>query len=389
NVRELVNGRPLDLRSALSITIQVCDALAAAHNRGIIHRDIKANNVMVNEDGQVKVLDFGLAKLLEDDSVDRKDSHQTHLTESGVPYGTATYAAPEQAQGLRADARADVFSTGVLLYEMLVGKWPFEGKTVVDVRYAVVHHTPEPLAKARPTPTPARLQTILDRALAKEPKNRYQRITQLRYDLRDVLHELSVTCSPQTKEAHVPISPWHLYGPGVLTLSLDSISFRTGLNKRFIAVGAVAIMVLATLAALLLFSGRNRSSGTISAVKLRLHGSNTIGAKLAPTLAEEFLRKQGATDVKTIAGANADEATVTGTLPGHAEIAQVDIKSHGSATAFVDLLSGAADIGLASRKVSASEIQSLASLGDMTSPASEHIIGLDGIAVIVNRDNPI
>src|SRR5262249_16233462 len=125
NVRELVNGRPLDLRSALSIAIQVCEALAAAHNRGIIHRDIKANNVMVNEDGQVKVLDFGLAKLLEDDSVDRKVSNQAHLTEIGVPYGTATYAAPEQAQGLSVDARADIFSTGVLLYEMLTGKWPF------------------------------------------------------------------------------------------------------------------------------------------------------------------------------------------------------------------------------------------------------------------------
>src|SRR5436853_963552 len=119
NVRELVNGRPLDLRSALSITIQVADALSAAHERGIIHRDIKAGNVMVTESGQAKILDFGLAKLLEDEVTDdRKGIDRTQITELGIPYGTATYAAPEQAKGERADARSDIFSTGVLIYEM-------------------------------------------------------------------------------------------------------------------------------------------------------------------------------------------------------------------------------------------------------------------------------
>ena len=118
NVRELVAGRPLELRSALSIVIQVADALAAAHARGIIHRDIKAGNVMVMESGKVKVLDFGLAKLLEGGAEDTRDPN---LTELGVPYGTATYAAPEQARGQKVDHRADIFSTGVLLYEALTG----------------------------------------------------------------------------------------------------------------------------------------------------------------------------------------------------------------------------------------------------------------------------
>src|SRR5262245_17348851 len=197
NVRELVNGRPLELKSALSIAIQVCDALVAAHNQGIIHRDIKANNVMVNAEGQVKILDFGLAKLLDEGTKTRKDIDRTHLTEVGVPYGTATYAAPEQAQGLAVDARADIFSTGVLLYEMLTGKWPFEGKTVVDVRYAVLHDTPQPLNNARPTAAPPRLQDILDRALAKNPIDRYQRIAEMRDDLQQVLHDLSVADDPQ------------------------------------------------------------------------------------------------------------------------------------------------------------------------------------------------
>src|SRR6266567_1934663 len=189
NVRELVSGRPLDLRSALSITIQVADALAVAHSRGIIHRDIKAGNVMVTPHGQVKILDFGLAKLL--DGEGPGGIHQTDLTEVGIPYGTATYAAPEQARGDRVDARADIFSTGVLLYEMLTGTWPFRGKSTVDVRHAVIHDQPKPLAEARPGQTPAHLQQILDKTLAKEPRDRYQKISELRDDLRKVLHEVS------------------------------------------------------------------------------------------------------------------------------------------------------------------------------------------------------
>ena len=152
NVRQLVNGRPLDLSSALSIVVQVADALAVAHSQGIIHRDIKAGNVMVNNKGQVKVLDFGLAKLLDEEAARTSGIHRTELTEVGVPYGTATYAAPEQARGDRVDSRADIFSTGVLLYEMLTGTWPFKGKTAIDVRHAVLHEEPVPLAQARPDP---------------------------------------------------------------------------------------------------------------------------------------------------------------------------------------------------------------------------------------------
>jgi len=225
NVRQLVNGRPLSLESALSITLQAADALVAAHQRGIIHRDIKAGNVMVTPSGQVKVLDFGLAKLLDEEAARTSGIHHTELTEVGVPYGTATYAAPEQARGDRVDARADIFSLGVLLYETLTGSWPFRGQTAVEVRHAVLHDDPVPIAKVRPGYVPPRLQQILDKALAKDPRNRYQKISQFRDELSSVMQELGTAILDHSA---LPVAPKHLGGNNPVSRALRWLKGVTG-----------------------------------------------------------------------------------------------------------------------------------------------------------------
>jgi serine/threonine-protein kinase len=229
NVRQLVAGRPLELRDALRIVIQVIDALVSAHASGIIHRDIKAGNVMVTDTGQVKVLDFGLAKLLDEDAARTSGIHHTELTEIGVPYGTATYAAPEQARGDRVDSRADIFSTGVLLYEMLTGTWPFQGKTSIDVRHAVLHDAPRPIAEMRSDPIPPRVQQILDRAMAKDPRDRYQKIKEMGDDVREVLREVSTG----GQDAHLveglsTAAPRHLASPSPVARAMRWLRSVTG-----------------------------------------------------------------------------------------------------------------------------------------------------------------
>jgi serine/threonine protein kinase/Flp pilus assembly protein TadD len=228
NVRQLVNGKPLQLESALSIAIQVADALTAAHAQGIIHRDVKAGNVMVSSKGEAKVLDFGLAKLLDDDAARTSGIHHTEITEVGIPYGTATYAAPEQARGDRVDSRADIFSTGVLLYEMLTGTWPFRGKTAVDVRHSVLHEEPRPISEARPDPVPPRVQQILNRALQKNPRDRYQQISQFRDDLRAVVRDLALTSGAIIDESGLPVAPRHLNTEGPVTRALRWFKQLTG-----------------------------------------------------------------------------------------------------------------------------------------------------------------
>jgi serine/threonine-protein kinase len=187
-LKQIVSGRPMEIMSALSIAVQVADAITTAHARGIVHRDIKPNNIVVNDQGQVKVLDFGLAKMLATEQEAVADIDRS-MTEIGVPYGTVGYGSPEQAAGERVDHRTDIFSLGVTLYEMVMGRQPFRGRNRIEILNAVINDEPEPVTEAN-LGAPLRLQSILDRALAKKPRERFGTMAEMRDELRGLMREM-------------------------------------------------------------------------------------------------------------------------------------------------------------------------------------------------------
>jgi TolB-like protein/Tfp pilus assembly protein PilF len=174
--------RPLPLAASIDIALQCASALAAAHRSGIVHRDVKPENIMVRPDGLVKVLDFGIAKLA-DPAGERVSESAWVRTATGAVIGTTAYMSPEQARGEEVDARTDVFSLGVVLYEMLTRQPPFPGRTPTERLAAILEREPEPLG-ARRRGIPRECQAIVHRALAKKKEQRYARADDLEDDLR-------------------------------------------------------------------------------------------------------------------------------------------------------------------------------------------------------------
>jgi serine/threonine protein kinase len=178
-LRDKIKKGPLKAEEALAITVQVAAGLGEAHHKGIIHRDIKSANIMVTDKGQAKVMDFGLAKLQGGSS----------LTRSQTTLGTVAYMSPEQARGDELDQRTDIWSLGVVLYEMVAGKLPFRGDHDQAVIYSILHDEPESLKKARPDAPPG-LEQVLGQALAKKPADRYQTMEEFREDIEAVAEGL-------------------------------------------------------------------------------------------------------------------------------------------------------------------------------------------------------
>ena len=184
----------LNYRSTLDIVIQVASALDEAHSAGIVHRDIKPDNVMIRANGLVKILDFGIAKLAETPAMagglkvgeEDETAIQPPSTSPGMLIGTANYMSPEQAKGKEVDARTDIFSFGVVLYEMISGNLPFEGETALEMLAAILHKEPKPFNGE----VPAEIEKIISRCLQKERMERYQTIKDVGHDLKDVKQDL-------------------------------------------------------------------------------------------------------------------------------------------------------------------------------------------------------
>jgi serine/threonine-protein kinase len=230
---------PLKLDETIGVAIQVAMALEAAHAAGIVHRDIKPENIMLRQDKFVrdrfvKVLDFGLAKLTDRESASDPEAVTIPITETspGAIMGTSGYMSPEQAQGESIDARSDIFSLGVVLYEMVAGQPPFKGKTDSHTRVSIIDHEPAPLVQ-HVSDVPRQLERIVAKALAKDKLKRYQTITDFKLDLEQLRDEMhTFDSSEQIRHSTRTTEDDLLSTPTVIRTRANTVSDQTTLSSR-------------------------------------------------------------------------------------------------------------------------------------------------------------
>lgn len=225
---DLLHDRELNFERAIEIFLQVCEAMSVAHRNNIVHRDIKPANVMLDQYGKAKILDFGLAKL----------QGATQLTREGTTMGTPHYMSPEQIRGQNVDYRSDIFSLGVLLYELLTGKLPFKGENPTAICYAIVHEKPLPLQEYLYN-APRSIQKIIDKALEKNPDKRYRSAEDLLSDVkreRESLHKfyIATQTSIDVGEPEKKRKALLYYLVPALLIALTFVLYKTELHTQLI-----------------------------------------------------------------------------------------------------------------------------------------------------------
>src|SRR6266542_3918874 len=282
-LREKIHGEHTELRKLLRYLQHTAEGLAKAHAAGIVHRDLKPDNIMITRDGHAKILDFGLAKLIEQPSMSGADSSEVatavmprHST-PGTVMGTIGYMSPEQAQGKteEIDQRSDIFSFGCILFEAATGNKPFEGESVIKSLHMVVYESAPPIAELNPS-APSELQRIVRRCLAKDPDERYQSIKEVAIELRELRREMKGagidTMVPPPQKFEVPPSGGIASGPQTLppkggtpnthpTSSAEYIV--SGIRQHKLAVGIVVLLLIVAATGLGIFLRARNSNVAI------------------------------------------------------------------------------------------------------------------------------
>jgi len=283
SLRRYISKRTTELSTALDIATQVASALAAAHEVGVVHRDIKPDNIMIRRDRLVKVLDFGLAKLAEGSEPTPATQAPTRLmvnTEPGVVMGTANYMSPEQARGAEVDGRTDIWSLGVILYEMITGRVPFEGDTPTDVLSLIIQREPARIARYAPE-APEELERIVTKSLTKDRDGRYQTTKDLLIDLQrlrrqlELKAELERTVQPDEPETTVAQKRMTLAEPrqqteiatAPATSSAEYIVGEVKRHKRALII-ALAALVIAVVAIYLYNARANRQIHSLAVLPM-------------------------------------------------------------------------------------------------------------------------